>query len=366
MADKKTLPLRATASVALADPDKVFRRICQHFAEHGAVAVDGRRGTIETDFGIARLSACDTTLTLDASGRDQTGLAYVKLSLAEHLLAFAEGQGPSIVWHGDGAAGSPLPYFREMRVSAVRDITPHMRRLVLCGEDIGRFEHGGLHVRLLFPPMGRDVPAWPVTGADGRPSWPAGGARPSARTYTIRRIDASKGEVEIDFVMHDGEGMPGAGFARQARIGDIVGMTGPGGGTVPEADWYLLAGDETALPAIARILEELPATARAVVRVEIADRREEQPLYSAADIDIGWLHRGGAAPGTGTQLYDAVRAVPFPASNLSIFAWAGCEHASFRAIRAYLRNDRKLARGQHLVAAYWRLGFEGETVRGGD
>lgn len=354
--------LKASAEIALSCPQDIMQRLCAHFADHGDVAIDGACSRIDTAFGSASIEACKRCLKVFAEGNDETALAYVKLSIAEHLLHFASAESPAIVWRGDGAAGQPLPYFREMRVVRTASVTPCMRRLTLAGSDLGRFATGGLHVRLLLPRDGA-VPAWPVTGEDGRPAWPEAQRRPDVRIYTIRRIDVDKGEVDIDFVLHDGDGMPGARFAANAQIGDIVGMTGPGGGGIPVADWCLLAGDETALPAIGRIVEALPAGVHAVIRIEVADGGEEQNLVSQASLDIKWLHRYGVAPGKSTLLQDAVREVHWPEDRRSVFAWAGCEHKSFRAIRSYLRQDRKLVRDAHLVVAYWRCGFEGDTAR---
>lgn len=356
---------KASAEIVLSCPQDIMKRLCAHFAEHGDVSVQGACSRIDTGFGSASLEACERCLKVFAESRDDASLAYVKLAIAEHLLHFASAESPRIVWQGDGAAGQPLPYFREMRVVRAVSVTPRMRRLTLSGNDLGRFASGGLHVRLLLPKAGA-APAWPVTGEDGRPAWPQGELRPDVRIYTIRRLDADKGEVDIDFVLHEGDHMPGARFAACASAGDVVGMTGPGGGNVGEADWYLLAGDETALPAIGRIVESLPAHAQAVVRIEVADRDEEQHLASAAALDIQWLHRNGVEPGKSTLLEDAVRQVRWPGDERRVFAWAGCEHKSFRAIRAYLRKDRELAREQHLAVAYWRFGFEGDTARRND
>lgn len=356
---------RASTEVVLSCPQDVMTRLCAYFSEHGNVSVEGSCSRIDTGFGSASLEACERCLKVLAEGRDDTSLAYVKLAIAEHLLHFASAESPRIVWRGDGAAGQPLPYFREMRVVRAVTVTPRMRRLTLSGNDLGRFASGGLHVRLLLPKEDT-APAWPLTGEDGRPAWPQAGQRPDVRIYTIRRLDVEKGEVDIDFVLHEGAGMPGARFAARAAVGDVVGMTGPGGANVGEADWYLLAGDETALPAIGRILEELPAHVQAVVRIEVADRDEEQHLASAAALDIRWLHRNGVEPGKSTLLEDAVRQVCWPGDGRRVFAWAGCEHKSFRGIRAHLRKDRKLGRDQHLAVAYWRFGFDGDTARRND
>ncbi|YBV97669.1 siderophore-interacting protein [Phyllobacteriaceae bacterium JZ32] len=356
--------LSATTRITLSQPQIIMGKLLDHFLEHDADIVTAeRRGEIALEYGRAVIEADDEGLTFHAEGDDDTGLAYMKYAVAEHILEFAAAEKPRIVWTGDGVAGGPLPYFREMRVVAARNITPHMRRVTLSGRNLERFSYGGLHVRLLFPPKGVARPQWPVTGEDGRPVWPEGDDKLVTRVYTIRNIDVEKGEVDIDFVIHEGDETPGATFALTAREGDLVGMTGPGGSSLNEADWYLLAGDETALPAIGRILEDLPAHVKAVVRIEVDSAAEEQDLRSAADIDLVWLHRNGREAGTTTLLADAVRAVELPVEGTRRFAWAGCEFAAFRAIRTYLRKERKLDRQDHLVVAYWRRGFDGDNAR---
>lgn len=178
--------------------------------------------------------------------------------------------------------------------------------------------------------------------------------------YTIRSIDVARGEVEIDFVIHHGADMPGSRFAVEAAPGDIVGMTGPGGGDAPEADRLMLAGDETALPAIARILARQPSHVMATVRIEIADAGEEQPLPSAAHVDLQWLHRNGASAGCANLLPDAVRRCVSPDDHNGLFVWVGCEYADFKTIGAYLRGELLLSREQHLAAAFWRRGKSGD------
>jgi NADPH-dependent ferric siderophore reductase len=285
------------------------------------------------------------------------------MAMANHLLTRAGSPAPHVVWRGDVEAGSPLPYFREMRVVRRHLVTPHMQRLTLTGTNLARFATNGLHVRLHIPRRGSLPAPWPVMGEDGRPDWPDGMPKPFSRAYTIRRIDVEAGEVDIDFVLHDGDNMPGADFARSAVTGDVVGMTGPGGGNVGKVGWYLLAGDETALPAIARILESLPASARAVVRIEVGGEEERQNLVSPAQTDIAWLLRGDRAAGTTSLLPDAVHDVIWPDDPVSVFAWAGCEHAAARRLRAFFRENRGLTREQHLCAAYWRRGVSADKPR---
>lgn len=350
--------LSASARVSVSAPDDHLNKLMDHFSEHGAVARSDRKGKIDLSFGSATIEANDHQgLFLLVEGDDETGLAYMKYAIANHVVEFAYKDSPKIIWVGDGAApGSRPPFFREMHVVSARNISPHMRRVTLKGKELRRFEHGGLHVNLLFPPKGIDTPQWPVSGEDGRPVWPSGDFKLVSRAYTIRNIDAGKGEVDIDIVIHDGT--PGSTWALDAAQGDVVGMTGPGGGDAIEADWYLLAGDETALPAIGRILEQLPSKTRAAVRIEVDSNCDEQALTRSCDVDVQWLHRKGRPAGTTLLLQQAVQAVEFPTDGSRIFAWAGCEFSAFKAIRTHLRKDRKLKREEHLVVSYWRRGFE--------
>jgi NADPH-dependent ferric siderophore reductase len=124
----------------------------------------------------------------------------------------------------------------------------------------------------------------------------------------------------------------------------------------------ILLGDETALPAIARILAALPATATARAVIEVTGPEEEQYLPSAARVSVEWLHRGTEPRGTG-KLAEILQAVE--AENLSpdTFVWAGCEFADFRQMRRRVRADWKLPRDRHLVVAYWRKGAAGDEAR---
>lgn len=359
-----THALSAETLVLLSSPDTVMSELREHFGEHGLIAGADSAWSVAFDIGKATASQRDGGIAFKVEADDDTSLAFLQWSVAEHVCEFAPGENPEIVWNGGTMAGAPLPYFREMRVVRAVQLTPAMRRLTLSGENLGRFAHDGLHVRLLFAPSPGVVPVWPVMAADGRQTWPPG-ERPAARVYTIRRIDVEAGEIDIDFVLHEGDEMPGARFGREARPGALVGMTGPGGGNLPPASHYVFLGDETALPAIARMLEELPPDARAKAFVEIADHSERQELAPRPGIELQWLSREGRPAGSTTLLADSLRALE-PAKweddpYVWPYVWAGCEHAAARGIRGYLKSERRLAKQRYLVAAYWRRGQAGEV-----
>lgn len=350
MADETEL--RATANVALADPAGMLQRLCGHFVEHGEVTRRDDGARLDGPFGSVDLTADDRALRIAVTCPDESRLFVVKSSVAEHLFEFAEGEAVSLSWQGDAPVQTRIPYFREVVVRGARDITPAMRRVTVACDDPGHFASGGLHVRVLIPPRGR-TPVWPSVGLDSRVIWPEGEDALAKRTYTIRSIDHVRGELDIDVVLHDDS--PGSIWAREAKAGDRIGLLGPGGGDVVPADWYLLCGDETALPAIARIAEELPSSARASIVIEVADASEQQDIASQAAIEVTWLHRKGAPAGSTDLLTQAVRGITLPEQG-SPFVFAGCEQATARAIRRHLRSERQLPKDRHLVAAYWRKG----------
>jgi NADPH-dependent ferric siderophore reductase len=183
----------------------------------------------------------------------------------------------------------------------------------------------------------------------------------SWRGYKIRRIDLATGEIDIDIVLHEGDETPGATFALEAQAGDMVGMTGPGGAELHDARWTVLAGDETALPAIARVPEEVPVDRVVIVFIEIAEDAERQEIASRAKLELHWLSRDERPAARTTLLTDAIRALPFPDDERPKFVWVGCEHASMHEIRKLVRKEHVLERGSSLIAAYWRRGTYGDV-----
>ena len=166
--------------------------------------------------------------------------------------------------------------------------------------------------------------------------------------------------MTLDFVHHGDAGLGGP-WAAAAKPGDEIWFLGPGGGYAPDpaADWHLLAGDESALPAIAASLERLPAGAVARVFVEVADAAEEQPLPTAADAEIVWVHRGDRP--VGQALTEAVRALAWPAGVPQAFVHG--EAGFVRDLRRLLRVEHKLPAATLSISGYWRRGVDDEGWR---
>lgn len=357
-------PLHAEARIPLADPTAAVAAFAARFADQAEVARTADGATVESPrLGRLALSAAPGVLVISCACPTASALSFAKMAAADALQQLAGGAEPDFAWTGAGAGGGPLPFFRELTVARAFDVTPGVRRIVLAG-DAAHYEGASLHVRVLIPPPGR-APVWPHADAMGRMIWPQGADALVPRVYTVRQVDRARGEIAIDVVLHgapDASAGPGAIWARTAQAGARVGLLGPGGAPFTPGAFNLLAGDATALPAIARILERLPADARALALIEVADGREEQQLASPARFDVRWLHRGGVPAGTTDLIEAAVRETPLPADTDTVRVFAGCEQAVARRLRTHLLTARRLDKRQIQVAAYWRRGHEGVDI----
>jgi len=335
-------------------------------------------------------------------------------------------------------SAQPMSLAFEVTVSAVRQLSPSFRRITFGGYSLRDFGvHGDtldLRIKLLIPSSAADgsplpLPAVQTTQAGWYRDWLAMDpeVRGSMRTYTVRdaRLDAVYPELDVDFVRHfdtHGNGGPAANWALNAKPGDAITIIGPNNraahcvtaGTYSGIEWrpglaqrILLAGDETAVPAISAILEALPPYMSGHAFLEVPQAGDFLDLSSPADIEITWLARG-AAPGRsrahGQLLQEAVRkAIPvpgwvgittddggagpepedvnvdedilwetparldtadisatrnphLPSGALPFSAWLAGEAAVIKDLRRYLVRDVGIDRKQVAFMGYWRQG----------
>jgi len=248
------------------------------------------------------------------------------------------------------------PRPRQVEVDRVERLTPHMIRVVLTGEELEGITSRGPaeHLKIFLPSSGESNVVLPEWGPDG-PILREGQQRPLNRTYTPRRWDPDERELTVDFLIH-GEG-PGSTWAQQAKPGQVLAVSGQPSGTYTvdtEADWYLIGGDDSALPGVATLLEALPATCFAHVFVEVGDAEEEMDLESPARFQVTWLHHGWTVGQVGRKLEESVRKFTFPEGNGRV--WIGCEAGVMRDIRRHLLNERGIDRTHALTHGYWKYG----------
>lgn len=243
-------------------------------------------------------------------------------------------------------------------LSVVRreELSPHMIRLVAGGEGFADFADNGFmdrYVKIVFPRAGVRYPSPMNLGTIHetmpREQWPY------TRTYTIRWVNPEARELAIDFVLHGDEGLAGP-WAAQAQPGDTITFTGPGGtyNPTPDADWYLFAGDEAALPAIAACVESLPQDATGLALIEVDSAEHVQPIASPAGVELHWLFRAGIPAGESNLLMQALEDAEWPKGRPDVFAHG--ERGYMKALREVLFKQHDLDRKQVSLSGYWAKG----------
>ncbi|MDF1692385.1 MAG: siderophore-interacting protein [Zhongshania sp.] len=226
----------------------------------------------------------------------------------------------------------PAP--RTLEVIRSCQLSPHMRRVTLGGEGIASFpaDQESAYIKLIFP----------------RPN----AARPLMRTYTVRH--QREREIDVDFVIHEAAG-PASAWARTAQKGDQILVGGPGPKNIIDtgADWFLMVGDMTALPAISVNMALLPQDARGYVVIEVLDERDIPTLAPRENLEVHWLIKPHA-DSSSDALLNYVASLTWLPGKVS--AWVACEFSSMRQLRKYLKQTRQLGKSQLYISSYWKIG----------
>jgi len=204
----------------------------------------------------------------------------------------------------------------------------------------------GAHIKVIFD--------------GGAATWQPGSdaPRPPMRTYTPRRVDAERGEIDVDFVLHGG-GLAGA-WAELAQVSDRLTLAGPGGGMeIPEGVRHaVLLADDTALPAVGMILEALPADCHVTLVAEVESPDDERPLAARVPDVLHWLHRRPAGARPGSLLKAALPTLPVEPGALW---WVATESMAVRDLRATLLATPGIDRGRLVTRGYWQVGESNHT-----
>ena len=249
-------------------------------------------------------------------------------------------------------------------VLATERLSPHLVRVVLGGPGLDGFTSSGdadEYVNCFFlpddAPYGVPFEDEAVRGLDRA-------QRPFPRRITVRRWDAERGELTLDIAVHGDVGYAGR-WALGATPGDRLQLRGPGGGyrPHPDADRYLLVGDESALPAIAACAEAVPPGRPVVVVAEVEDAADEIALTSPGELEVHWVHRAGRTGDDAVAglLAEAVAALPRAAGTVSAFVHG--EAAATRAVRRVLLGEGIVAPERLSCSPYWRRGHDDESWR---
>lgn len=226
----------------------------------------------------------------------------------------------------------PAP--RELNVTNTTQITTHMRRITLGGDGMRSFpqDQTTAYVKLMLgqTSTGKNI----------------------MRTYTVR--SQRDNEIDVDFVLHE-HGGPAAKWAESVQIGDKIILGGPGPKKLlnPNANWYLIVGDMTALPAISGNLEQLDASAVGHAIIEIIDETDIQELEVPEGVEVHWVIN--PTPGQNRdQLVNFVKNIEWRVGTPSV--WAACEFHSMQKLRSYFREERDLDKHSLYISSYWKHG----------
>ncbi|MGN8050218.1 siderophore-interacting protein [Curtobacterium sp. 22159] len=248
-------------------------------------------------------------------------------------------------------------------VSRTERLTPHMVRVHLGGPAFGAFVEGAdperlaatdHYVKLLLakPSLGLTPPYDLDALRDTLPKED----RPARRTYTVRSVDHDAKTIAIDFVVHGDDGLAGP-WAASAQPGDLLALSGPGGGYTPSPDpevTHVLLADDSALPAVSSALEAMADTATGIALVEVGGPADEQPVRHPAGVTLRWLHRDATGAEPGTLLLEAARSLERASRPVQVFAHG--ERTAMKAIRRLLQDDWGLEKAEMSLSAYWALG----------
>lgn len=229
---------------------------------------------------------------------------------------------------------------RELTVDAVDYITPQMLRITLRGETLSDFVSLGAddHVKLVIP------------GADGEMEM---------RDYTPRSYDNETGRLVLDFAVH--EAGPATRWALEAKPGSAVTVAGPrGSAVITGVSKWVLIGDETALPAIGRLIEEAKAGDVITAIGVVTDRHEEQQFKSAAKLETHWVHRPASAVTDPMPIIETLDGIELTADT---FVWVAAEASVARAIKTYLTTSRNHPLPWLKAAGYWTRGAADTSVK---
>ena len=242
-------------------------------------------------------------------------------------------------------------------------LTPHLVRLTLGGPGFAQYQDKDAtdkYIKLLFadPALGL-TPPYDLDALRERLPMEK---MPVRRTYTVRSVDHQAQTLTVDFVVHGDDGLAGP-WAANAQPGDTVVFSGPGGNYTPDpnADWHLIAGDESAVPAIAAALEAMPDDAQGTALIEVPGPEDELDLIAPEGIEVRWLHRGQMFTPESTGLAQAVMELEWREGSVQVFAHG--EREMIKDLRRYLSDVRGVDRRQMSLSAYWAYGRAEETFQ---
>ncbi|WP_425049452.1 siderophore-interacting protein [Psychromarinibacter sp. S121] len=325
-------------------PDGLLDHIESHVAEFGAPCERHDDGiTVTYPMSTVRLWVGEDWMDVEVAA-PTTLFAYQMRESVAYLLDHVFPDSASMTWHGAEVTQKTPPNFHFATVRGVTRLSPNFLRLEMACDGVAMLLEGGMHFSLLLPPEDRPA-VWPRIGEKGRTVWPEGEDELHRAAYTFVTLDPEAGTFTFDVYEH--EGGRTTEWARAAQSGTRVAVMGPGGGRQPEGDHIVLAGDETALPAIRSILAFSAPDRIGTVLVELGDEADICDLPRPQGVSVTWLIRS-----KGQDLWQALSALP-PRPTEGLYVWVATEQKVVRRAKTHFVDAWKLPKSQAYFSAYW-------------
>ncbi|RYH04437.1 siderophore-interacting protein [Salipiger sp. IMCC34102] len=324
-------------------PQDLLDRLHAQIVEYGLPATI-LPGSLDLHRGeaTATIRATQDTLAVKIGAPTDATLYQMRESVIFLLDQVAPRIGATLRWSGSGPARTRPPNFQLASALGTERVGANFLRVHMACENVAALCVGGMHFSLLLPPTGM-APVWPILDDRMRTVWPTGAQALHRAAYTFVSLDPDRGRFSFDIYLHDG-GQTTA-WAQRLVGQEVVGIMGPGSGDFPVTEDLLIAGDETALPAIRRILEEAPAGLRGRAAIEIGDPADIVPIRAPAGMTLDWIVRGGERD-LSHWLAQVDRL------SRETFVWIAAEQATIRKVKPHLKA-LGVTRAHRYICHYW-------------
>lgn len=319
-------------------------QLLRHEAEEHGLEVlkdSANQVAIASPYGAFGITKAGAGVALFIQGPDAQSIDLIRESVVDHLAYFLPGSTDALIWTDAPRAGDLPSNFQFATVLACRDLCQDFLRVTLQLAKTELFTEAAIHFRFVLPAPDTSEPHWPRLKANGAVDWPTGDKALHRPVYTIAEIDRASGRVEVDIFRHEGGRV--MHWAETVVPGQKVALMGPGGGGVLDEREVVLCGDETAFPAMARIIRALPREARGEVILCNASGGFDYPIPTHPGLRVQWVR-------TATALCDQVpRLLP---QYRDPYLWCAAQSGPVRDLREALKPLNR-AKGRSYLGAFW-------------
>ncbi|MEP2715645.1 siderophore-interacting protein [Pseudophaeobacter sp.] len=342
-----SFPIEATAVLKGLSYAAMRQVMLQQAREHELQVVENSECAVSIEvsaYGQYRLEPSEAGIRIQISAARPDRLFMLKDSFGDTLSLLLPDRAKELRWSDSATQPSRPPNLHFTTVQSITPVGTAFLRVRIKADDLSSFQDDAIHFRLLLPAADCTDPEWPSLSENGSTLWPKGEKALHRPAYTTRWIDRNAGLMDFDIFLHDGGRV--TNWVRRARAGDQLVIAGPGGGGIPDSSKVCIFADETAFPAVARILEALPVDGSGQVTLVAAGGEAcGYPITGPSGVTITWLTREEASD-LSNRVLEAHAAHP------DHFLWLASEKSDVTPVREALKANKPTP-GTSYIAAYW-------------